>query len=286
EWSGASDHLSARPASLALHGRSLSPLLVSGTHFDPSRVIVMDNQRLDTLKKYRQASVMKDAIDARGALMHKWRLVSGTNGQPWELFDVLADEKQSQPLPHEQHPAIVGELKAAYERWWMTVTVNSETPVRPILGAPQEPTTCLYAHDWHTDGHYPPWNQSMVAASVPSNGVHTVELGRSGTFHFDLRRWPRELADETNLSSRLRHPILNAQDNQPLLGTALPIHSARLKISHGDAIFFDHTQTVDPQADGASFSLPHLNPGPVSIQTWFYDAEGKELCGAYYVYVE
>lgn len=290
EWTGASDRLAHRAASLALHGHSLSPLLLSVPATEPrvdsDRVLVVDNQRLDTLQKYRQASVMKDVADVRGALMHKWRLVSGPNGQPWELFDVLADPKQSQPLPHQDHPDIVDELKAAYEQWWTTVTVNSETPVRPILGTAQEPTACLYAHDWHTDGHYPPWNQTMVANSVPSNGVHTVELGRSGTFHFDLRRWPRELADETSLSSRLRHPILSAQDNQPLLGTALPIHSARLKIWRDETIVFDQTQTADSRADGVIFSPTNLNPGPLSLQTWFYDAQGNELCGAYYVYVE
>ncbi|MBI4578535.1 MAG: hypothetical protein HY718_02465, partial [Planctomycetes bacterium] len=42
---------------------------------------------------------------------------------------------------------------------------------------------------------------------------------------------------------------------------------------------------VKPGDTFASFVVP-LHKGPAKAQTWFYDADGKELCGAYYVYVQ
>jgi len=38
----------------------------------------------------------------------------------------------------------------------------------------------------------------------------------------------------------------------------------------------------DDKAAVFEFDLP---AGPTPMQTWFYDAEGKELCGAFYVTV-
>lgn len=42
---------------------------------------------------------------------------------------------------------------------------------------------------------------------------------------------------------------------------------------------------VDAEDRDVAFKIP-LTPGPVDLQTWFYDREGNEICGAYFVYVE
>jgi inosine-uridine nucleoside N-ribohydrolase len=60
---------------------------------------------------------------------------------------------------------------------------------------------------------------------------------------------------------------------------ALPIAKARLKIG-----MFDQTTAVVPADKFVSFRVP-LKGGPTELQTWFRDEAGKELCGAYYVYV-
>ncbi|NDC63593.1 MAG: hypothetical protein EBZ59_06315, partial [Planctomycetia bacterium] len=65
---------------------------------------------------------------------------------------------------------------------------------------------------------------------------------------------------------------------------ALPIASARLRAAAPDgAASFDETIDVDPSDRGATFRLP-LPAGPFDLQSWFLDGEGRELCGAYYVY--
>jgi hypothetical protein len=62
-------------------------------------------------------------------------------------------------------------------------------------------------------------------------------------------------------------------------GNAIPISSARIQI--GAQIF-----TNNPQADGKSVQFrARLEAGPTELQTWFLDAAGRSICGAYYVYV-
>jgi hypothetical protein len=60
---------------------------------------------------------------------------------------------------------------------------------------------------------------------------------------------------------------------------ALPITKARLKVAG-----FDERRTVNPSDTAVSFSLK-LKSGATKLQTWFYDADGAEISGAYYVYV-
>ena len=60
---------------------------------------------------------------------------------------------------------------------------------------------------------------------------------------------------------------------------ALPIARARLKV--GD---IDQAVNVKPADQSAVFRVS-LPAGRTQLQTWFYDAAGNELCGAYYVYV-
>jgi len=62
-------------------------------------------------------------------------------------------------------------------------------------------------------------------------------------------------------------------------GVALPIATARLKVAD-----FDQTRAVTPSDTAITFTLT-LKSGPAKLQTWFYDASGAEICGAYYVYL-
>ena len=58
------------------------------------------------------------------------------------------------------------------------------------------------------------------------------------------------------------------------------IDAARISIGgHDEKI------TVSKGDKGAVFELK-LNKEDVKLQTWFYDKQGRELCGAYYVYVK
>ena len=63
-------------------------------------------------------------------------------------------------------------------------------------------------------------------------------------------------------------------------GKATPAVQARLKICE-----VDQTQSIGPD-DTVSHFRVDLKPGPTTLQTWLIDANGKSLCGAYYVSVE
>lgn len=154
---------------------------------------------------------------------------------------------------------------------------------RPIAGSPEEPVICLYSHDWHMEALLP-WNQTMIAQGMAANGFNAVAFARAGQYTFDLRRWPREIAAETTLTSKLKRPIKSTKRNARIYGKALAIRSARIRVWNGDTVYADKRQPVDPDADSVVFTVS-LPAGPAMVQTWFYDATGKELCGAYYDYV-
>ena len=61
---------------------------------------------------------------------------------------------------------------------------------------------------------------------------------------------------------------------------ALPIASARLQVAG-----INQNKTVAAGDKAAVFRVK-LPAGRTTLQTWFADAGGKELCGAYYVYVK
>ncbi len=288
ECTGLPDLGAQRTSDLALHGTSLHAWIVPSPQ--PSkpaavnRTLAVDNQRLDRLQYGRQACVMRDETDASGGILHKWRLVS--NAQDWELYDVQADPSQATNLRNQPVGlSVAADLRAYYDTWWTLVSARADDYVRPIVGDPREPSTCLYAHDWHTEGNVP-WNQSMVAEGLSANGFLTVQFARTGTYVFDLRRWPREIAAETTLTSTLTHPLRGVRNRPSTLGQALPIRSARLRVWQGDHVYYDDRQNVRPEADGIVFTVTRLPAGPASVQTWFYDAAGRELAGAYYVYVD
>ncbi len=138
--------------------------------------------------------------------------------------------------------------------------------------------------------HLPPWNHGMIAAGPDNNGFSAVAFGASGDYTFDLRRWPKEIAGETTVTSELRTPIPVGSAGRDgkykrTRGKALAIRAARIRIWHGDKTYADEKQAVNPDSDGAVFTIRSLPAGPAMVQTWFFDAAGKELGGVYYNYV-
>jgi arylsulfatase len=62
-------------------------------------------------------------------------------------------------------------------------------------------------------------------------------------------------------------------------GDDLPIARADLKIAG-----MEKSKPISSSDKEVKLVLP-LKRGPADLQTWFRDADGKELCGAYCVYV-
>lgn len=285
--------VSKRPAKLELSGRSVKTLLDTSTKNNDAvfstRVLVVDNQRMDDLIKYKEACIMKDELDASGSIKHKWRLMRTSATSAWELYDIKADLQQKNDLlanttSSGNYSGIVKLLQNAYEKWWTKVSVNASDYARPIIGSSEAPTVCLFGHDWHMDAGLPPWNHTLIAGGLKANGFNAVTFAKDSNYTFDLRRWPIDIADETSVTSGLQNPLRTTISNALTYGKAIPIHSARIRVWNDKKTYFDQRKDVASDSDGALFTL-HMPAGPAMVQTWFYDANGNELCGAYYNYV-
>ena len=164
-------------------------------------------------------------------------------------------------------------MRAFYEQWWAR-TEPLARDFQPIhLGSEKAPETVLSAHNWVA-----PNTAGMtrdILAGVKHNGPWHVLVERAGRYEISLRRWPVEAALPITAAAP---PYKGNLANYPA-GKALPIAKARLKIAG-----VDDSMPVTGGEEAVVFSVT-LPAGRTTLQTWFYNAAGKELCGAYYVYV-
>jgi arylsulfatase len=218
-------------------------------------------------------------------LWRRWRLVKGK-----ELYDLARDPGQERDLS-SQFPEIVARLRSHYERWWSEIEPRISEPSTITVGAEEENPTCLSSMDWWADRIVPaaqdydirqlggskakidslPGGRPQVVLNAPWN----VLVARAGTYEISLRRWPEEA--DAAITAGL--PALKVTDGQYPPGLPLPVARARLKVAG-----VDQSCDVNPGDKAVSFTVP-LPKGRTQLHTWFYDADGKELCGAFYVSV-
>jgi hypothetical protein len=173
----------------------------------------------------------------------------------------------------EEHPDVAAKMRAHLDAWWDSInpTVNDFGAV--ILGADAENPSQLSPSDWQ-DSFLDQGKQ--VRDGLRRNGVWNVVVDRAGTYEFELRRWPRE----TGAAISAGLPAHKHTDGKFPPGIALPIAKARVKIGS-----VDESCAVSGDAQDVTFKA-ELPAGRTKLQSWFYDADGHELCGAYYVYVK
>lgn len=262
-----------RPEKLKIRGKSFKAFLDSDPANDPQeykdRAVTINDMWTEFPEKYKKLSVKKDQWDGN-TIVHKWRLIRNSADSDWELYDVLTDEAQENDLiGNPEHDAIVAALKEEYEAWWQLVDERSHEYTRIILGHTAEPVTALHAHDFHGTVI---WSQGDVKKGATGSGFIAVEFAKRGSYSFDLRRWPKEIEDETTFI------------NGP--GKVLDISNARIKIWDGNEVYYDESKNVDPNADGVRFTLNEIPKGPAFIQTWFYNSTGQIEGAVYYNYAQ
>jgi len=245
------------PANAKFDGISLASVLRGKSEPPSDRALVVQFSRMD-----HPVPEQGDAC----VLWQRWRLI-----QDKELYDLAADPGQERNVIAD-HPDIAARLRAHYAEWWAGVAPQLNEPQRVIIGHDAEPLTRLSPCEWR-DAFLD--QGSQVRKGVLRNGVWHLEVARAGDYEFELRRWPRE--EDASLTAGL--PSRKHSDGEFPAGRALPIAKARLRIG-----MLDRTTAVAPADKVVSFRVP-LKGGPTELQTWFCDEAGKELCGAYYVYI-
>jgi len=263
------------PAGAGFDGTSLAELLRGK---QPS-VASVDRERLLRELEDRMLVVQftgtEQTVPKRGdacVMWRRWRLI-----QDRELYDLAADPGQQRNVAAD-HPDVVARLRAHYAGWWDAVAPQVDGVQRVIIGHDAEPQSLLSPCEWR-DVFFDQGEQ--VRRGDRRNGVWHLEAAREGTYEFELRRWPRER--DAALVAAL--PAEKLTDGELSAGRALPIAAARVRVAgSGTTAPVDETVAVAATDRAVTFRVP-LPAGPLDLQSWFLDGEGRELCGAYYVYV-
>lgn len=271
-----------RPENLRLHGQSFKNLLDSDPSNAPgpefkNRKVTLCNMRKDKFEKYKQLSVKRDQWDGN-IITHKWRLTRKGSKKKWELWDVLSDPAQTKNLAADPVNAeILSELKQAYEDWYALVAEREDEFARIVIGHPAEPVTQLNSHDFHQQEL---WNHSIVAKGTTGSGFLAVEFAKPGTYRFDLRRWPKEIENQSTLTTAPGGKVYDGKS----VPKAIDIASARIKIWNGEHVYADESKVAKPGADGVTFTVNNLHAGPAFVQTWFYNSSDEMEGAVYYNY--
>ncbi len=195
-------------------------------------------------------------------LWNKWRLVNGE-----ELYNIDSDPGQEKDISSE-NPNVMKKMRDHYEEWWTEVEANRSKLYPISIGSEKEHPVKLTSCDW--DGAYVDnWWQLRTGGH---NGVWHIMVEESAEYEFELSRWPAE-ADAAISASATRQGFDN-------VGDALPIVKAQIKIA--DIVL---SKLVSHEDKSIKFQIK-LNAGETKLKTWFFDNEGNDLCGAYYVSVK
>jgi arylsulfatase A-like enzyme len=244
-----------KPANARFDGQSIAALLRGAAQSFPDRKFVV--QYGQTPKKWEAA-----------VIWNKWRLVNGE-----ELYDLKTDPAQEKSVA-ARHPEIYQQMRQHYEQWWAGVAPRLDEFYHVSIGAPQENPVTLTAVDWANV--YCDNVVNCVRPGQKQNGVWHVQVEQSGVYEIALRRWPKEA--DVALTEAV--PAFKIENRASPAGVALPIAKARLKLAEAD-----ETKAVGAQDKEAVFNVTLKAGAKLQMQSWFYDASGNELCGAYYAYV-
>jgi hypothetical protein len=237
-------------------GTSLAGLLRELPRPFPERTLVV---------QYGQIPKKFDCCVIRG----KWRLVHGK-----ELYDIEADRAEKTDLAGKK-PDVVKSMRDYYENWWkgLEPILNDFVPIS--IGAKQQPVVELTSGDW--EGIYAD-NNGYVRDAVggPAGGHWHILVEQPGEYEFSLRRWP----EQTKAALGAKYTPIGLANQKKKDAVSFPtIALARLDIAGVRA-----EKKADPKATGATITVK-LPAGKTTLKAWFADAQGKDLCGAFYVTV-
>jgi arylsulfatase len=240
-----------------------------GATFDGTSLADLLRAKADALSD-RMLVVQYGQRPAKGeaaVMWNKWRLV-----EEKELYDLKTDPGQTKDVA-AQNPEIVKKMRDHYDKWWAGVAPRLDDFSPISIGSDMENPVTLTAADWanvYCD------NMQNLRAGLNRNGPWHLLVEKDGTYEIELRRWPK--GADAAITAGV--PAFKAVDGGLPAGKALPISKARLKIAKAD-----ESVGVDPNDKGVTFTVTLKAGVQTTLQTWFYAADGQELCGAYFAYI-
>jgi arylsulfatase len=201
----------------------------------------------------------------------KWRLIKGE-----ELYDIQADRAQKANVARE-HPDVVKAMRDYYERWWKGVEPAIHDFVAISIGAARQPIVELTSGDW--EGIYAD-NTGHVREAVggPTGGHWHILVEQPGEYEFTLRRWPLQTGVALGAAYK---PAAKSPDVKTKIKTVAFPSIAKAQITIAGVRM---AKNVDPKATGATL-IAKLPAGRTKLKAWFSDANGNDLCGAFFVTV-
>jgi arylsulfatase len=202
----------------------------------------------------------------------KWRLVKGT-----ELYDVEADRAQTTDLAAKR-PDVVKTMRDYYELWWSGLESRLDDFVPVSIGADQQPVVELTSGDWENiyadnTGHV------REAVGGPTGGHWHIYVEKPGDYEFTLRRWPQQT--KAALGEKYEPSAKSPANKAKVTTVGFPtIARAKVQIAGSKA-----EGAADPRATAATIHVASLPQGKTTLKAWFSDADGKDLCGAFFVTV-
>ncbi len=254
-------------AGACFDGISLADVLRGRAEPPPERMLVINYSRMP--HGILRPTPNNPAVPRRegaAVLWKRWRLLEGR-----ELYDLDADPLQ-QVNVIAAHPDVASRMRRHLDAWWNGVKDRANDFEAVSIGHEAENPVLLTACEW-SDVFVD--QQIQVRRGDRKNGFWHVEVAAAGNYAFELSRWPAESGLElADAISETR-----VVDGTFPAGPAFPVASARIRVG---TVEEDRAATSDSQSVRFVLSLP---AGRTTLQTWLLDAEGEEICGAYYVCV-
>jgi len=240
-----------KPADLEFDGMSLTGLIEGTTDKLPDRKIVIQ------YNNFNRPGVV---------LWKKWRLVHGK-----ELYN-LADDPGQKNNVIEKYPDVAAELRLHHVRWVEEMTPLQKQVNTISIGIDSEPTTMLCSANWigsYADSWHNILNHENLQRRGIKNGYWDLRVEKSGEYEVALYGWPKEAgaAFGEEFKGIRRVP-------------GRPVAEAKLKI--GDR---EMTGKTTPNERSVVFTVSLKKGDKPRLQSWFYDDEGKDLGGSYFVYI-
>lgn len=239
-------------------GVSLGPLLLSNSGPDDRMFVIQYGGHVKP-EKYFSCVVW-----------NAWRLIGED-----ELYNINTDPGQEVNIAGN-FPDVLDKMKAFYEKWWSNLEPGINVFVPIVVGAEMENPVVIASHAWEFEAVNTQWG--VAQATGPANGgVSHIYVAEGGNYKVELSRWP----------FHLNRDLITGGPATSIGGTQIRAGRA-VQIEYGCLSFNGHSELVSarqPDDKAISFDI-ELQEGQHTFRAWFKDAQGLDLCGAYYVRLE